>query len=63
MESKSKRFRVNVASTVKGVLTFDATCETEGYGMSEVLACSDALVAELKARYPLAEPKPEKEGK
>lgn len=60
MESLSRRFRVNVASTVKGVLTFDATCETEGYDQAEVLRESDRLVAALKERYPLAEPKPEK---
>jgi len=53
-ESKSLRYRVNVDSSTKGVLTFSSTVEGEGYTRDEVLFTSDLLVAELVKRYPLA---------
>ena len=46
------RFRVNVAISTKGQKTWDCTCDGEGFEMAEVLKMSDALVAELMARYP-----------
>ena len=46
------RRRVNVASSVKGVLTFDATVEVTGETNEAVLAQSDGLVRGLRARYP-----------
>ena len=57
-ESKSLRFRVNVDSSTKGVLTFSSTVEGEGYEMRDVLLHSDNLVAALIARYPLAKEEP-----
>ena len=58
----SVRRRIAVSQSVKGVLSFDCTCESEGLTRDQLLAESDALVAELKKRYP---PIPEKkeEGK
>ena len=59
------RYRVNVATSTKGVHTYDATVEiTESTetGMQdldgvrdELLRQSDALVAALEARYPNGE--------
>jgi hypothetical protein len=64
---KQVRYRVNVSSSVKGVLTFDATVEVTGgttadaakgewiqdiVTQEEILLRSDALVAALKQRYP-----------
>lgn len=46
------RYRVNVETSVKGVKTFSCTVEMEGADMADVLARSDALVAELDRRYP-----------
>lgn len=46
------RHRVNVATSTKGVVTFDCTVEGEGYSQEEILAESDALVAALRERYP-----------
>jgi len=56
----SIRRRIAVSQSVKGVLTFDCTCESEGLTRDELLAESDALVAELKKRYP---PEKKEEGK
>jgi hypothetical protein len=50
---RSLRVRVNISVSVKGVVTWDATCDGQGYTRDEVLAESDALVAELQARYPI----------
>jgi hypothetical protein len=47
------RRRVNVSQSVKGVMTFDCTVETEDGNLTEVLAESDAMVKELKVRYPV----------
>jgi hypothetical protein len=49
---KSIRYRVNVATSVKGVKTWDATVDGENYTMEEILKESDKLVAELSHRYP-----------
>ena len=55
----TRRYRVNVSTSVKGVKTFDCTVETvaEVPNMAEVLKESDALVAELNKRYPFIEEK------
>jgi len=50
---KGLRCRVNVAISTKGVITWDSTVDGTGYTRAEVLAESDSLVAELKARYPV----------
>jgi len=65
-----KRYRVNIATSVKGVKTFDCTVDftrsmddVEGGDFDnqilrdEILTESDKLVAELETRYP-----PPKEG-
>jgi len=49
---KSKRYRVNISTSVKGVKTYDCTVDMAGFEMDEVLAESDKLVAELDKRYP-----------
>ena len=49
---RSIRRRINVAISTKGQHTWDCTCDAEGYEMDDVLAMSDALVAELEKRYP-----------
>lgn len=48
----SKRYRVNVSTSVKGIKTYDCTVDMTGVAQDEVLAESDALVAELDKRYP-----------
>lgn len=48
----SKRYRVNVSTSVKGIHSFDCTVDLTGMTQAEVLAESDALVAELDKRYP-----------
>ena len=49
---RSLRYRVNVSTSVKGIRTWDCTCDATGYSMDEVLAESDKLVAQLEERYP-----------
>ncbi|KKK94775.1 hypothetical protein LCGC14_2679450 [marine sediment metagenome] len=49
---KSLRYRINVSTSVKGILTWDCTCDGTGFSKEELLAESDALVGELKLRYP-----------
>lgn len=49
---RSVRYRVNVSISTKGQKVWDCTCDAEGCDMAEVLAMSDALVAELEKRYP-----------
>lgn len=51
--SYTSRIRVNVDISVKGTITWSSTVEMCDKPMDEVLAESDRLVAELKARYPL----------
>ena len=50
--TKSIRYRINVSTSVKGVKTWDCTCDAEGYEMFHVLQESDALVDALEKRYP-----------
>ena len=50
---KAMRYRVNTTISTKGTITWDCTAEGEGFTKEEVLAESDALVAELKKRYPV----------
>lgn len=52
--SRTLRLRANAGISVKGVVTWDCTVEGSGYTREELLAEHDALVAELKARYPVA---------
>lgn len=53
--TKGKRIRVNVATSVKGVKTWDATVEISGEEVTigEVLAESNNLVAGLNKLYPI----------
>ena len=51
---KSIRRRINISTSVKGVKTWDATCDMENFTLEEVLAESDALVAALEDRYKIA---------
>jgi len=48
----SKRYRVNVSTSVKGIKTYDCTTDMTNCSMEEVLAKSDKLVAEMDKRYP-----------
>jgi hypothetical protein len=48
----SKRIRVNVSTTSKGIKSYDCTVDAEGLSMEEVLAESDRLVQQLDIRYP-----------
>ncbi len=52
MVEVSKRYRVNISTSVKGIKTYDCTVDMEGATMEEVLAASDKLVQELDTRYP-----------
>ena len=52
---RSIRYRVNVATSVKGVKTWECTVDGEGYTMADVLTASDLLVKELESRYPIME--------
>lgn len=52
---KSKRYRVNISTSVKGVKTYDCTVDMQGFTIEETLAESDKLVAELDKRYPAPE--------
>jgi len=54
----SFRRRINVATSVKGVKTFDVTVESDNASMESLLSESDRIVAELDKRYP---PEPIKE--
>ena len=48
----TKRYRINISTSVKGVKTYDCTVDFTGMSMEVVLAESDALVALLDKRYP-----------
>ena len=48
----SKRYRVNISTSVKGIKTYDCTVDIVGGTREDVLAESDKLVAELDKRYP-----------
>lgn len=51
-ETVTKRYRVNVETSVKGVKKYECTVEMTGASMLEVVAESDALVKMLDLRYP-----------
>lgn len=48
----SKRYRINVSTSIKGIKSYDCTVDIEGLSQAEVLDESDRLVAELDRRYP-----------
>lgn len=48
----SLRYRINVSQTSTGKRSWDCTVDGEGWSQDEILAHSDALVAELERRYP-----------
>ncbi len=48
----SKRYRINISTSVKGVKTYDATVDITGATMESVLAESDKLTKALDKRYP-----------
>ena len=50
--TKSKRYRVNISTSVKGIKTYECTVDMTEATMEEVLSESDKLVAELDRRYP-----------
>ena len=52
---KSLRYRVNISTSIKGVKTWDCTCDGENLSMEEILTESDKLVKELEKRYPISE--------
>lgn len=51
-QTMSKRYRINISTSVKGVKTYDCTVDMTEATMEEVLAESDKLVKELDRRYP-----------
>jgi len=59
----TRRYRVNVGTSVKGVKTYDCTVEISCDELNHeqvqaaILIESDALVAELDKRYPFIEEK------
>ena len=53
----SKRYRVNISRGMTGKYSWECTVDMEGADMTEVLAASDALRAELDIRYPALEGK------
>lgn len=55
--SKSLRYRINVATSVKGVKTWECTIDGTDFPMDVILTESDVLVAELEKRYPIMEVK------
>ena len=54
--SVTKRYRINVSTSVKGQHTYDCTVDVEGMSMEEVLGESDRLVSLLDQRYPAPAP-------
>lgn len=50
--TKTLRYRVNISRGMKGTTSFEATVDGEGFTKEEILIESDALVEELKKRYP-----------
>jgi len=64
----TRRYRINVGTSVKGIKTFDCTVEVTATGdgipetiMDDTLTESDRLVKELDSRYPaIIEEKKEK---
>jgi hypothetical protein len=52
-DSRSLRYRINVATSVKGVKTWDCTVDGEGFTLSEILEKSSELVKSLEQKYPI----------
>ncbi len=46
------RRRINISTSVKGIKTFDCTCEGENITLEALLKESDKLVKALDLRYP-----------
>ncbi len=53
----SFRRRINISTSVKGIITWDCTVESENASQEELLKESNKLVAELKALYPIEKEK------
>ena len=51
----TKRYRINISTTSRGLKSYECTVDIEGLDMAEVMAESDRLVAMLDARYPVKE--------
>ena len=51
-EAGSPRRRISVSTTSKGLFSWDCTVEHMGGTLEDAIAESDALVAELRRRYP-----------
>ena len=52
MMEVSKRYRINISTSVKGIKTYDCTVDMTNSSMEEVVAESDKLVAILDKKYP-----------
>jgi hypothetical protein len=59
----SYRRRINVSVSVKGVKTFDCTCESDGGNLMDLLIESDKMVKALSERYPIIPKETKKENK
>ena len=55
IETVTKRYRINISTTSRGLKSYECTVDIEGLTMAEVVAESDKLVAALDARYPVKE--------
>ena len=51
-ETKSKRYRIQISTSVKGIKTYEAVVDMTGFTREEVLTESDNLVKDLDSRYP-----------
>lgn len=51
-ETKSKRYRIQISTTSKGLKSYEAVVDMTGFTQEEVLTESDNLVKELDSRYP-----------
>ncbi len=49
---KSLRYRIKISTSVKGVKTWECTCDGEGWTEAEMLRHSDSLTHQLEQRYP-----------
>ena len=54
-DTRKLRRRTNIKSSVKGILTFEATVDSENFSEDEHLKELDSLVAQMKKRCPYAE--------
>ncbi len=50
---RSLRHRIQVSTSVKGIMTWECTVDGENFTQDEILELSDGLVAKLEARYPI----------